>query len=241
MIKSQQFPYVLGVAALAMMFSAMTVHPQAAPQPGESGAGMNAMMIAQAAGGAQSGPSADTSSAPAGKAAASKAAASAGSLSKGDRDLMRDIAHANLSEIETGKLAQSKSKNENVRKFAQQMIDDHTKAQGEVQQLAQAKGVTLPTEPDTKHKALMKKMEGMSEAEFDKQYMAKGGVADHKDTHRLLKKTESRAKDADLKALAGKMLPTVDQHLTMAKDMTGSKSASGGMGGDSKAGSGTSK
>ncbi len=54
MIKSQQFPYVLGVAALAMMFSAVTVHPQAVPEPGEAGAQMNGMMIAQAAGGAQS-------------------------------------------------------------------------------------------------------------------------------------------------------------------------------------------
>jgi putative membrane protein len=71
-------------------------------------------------------------------------------VSKGDVKMMRDMAHSNLAEIETGKLALEKSQSPEVKKFAQQMIDDHTQAQTELQKLAQTKGVELPSKPDKK-------------------------------------------------------------------------------------------
>ena len=145
------------------------------------------------------------------------ASSAAGAVSKGDLKMMRDMAHANLAEIEAGKLAQSKSQNADVKKFAQQMIDDHTQAQAELQKLAQSKGVNLPSEPDKKHQAMAKKMQGMSGEELDRMYMKKGGVDDHQKTLKLLKKAQKNAKDSDLKALAAKMTPIVEQHLQMAK------------------------
>lgn len=149
----------------------------------------------------------------------------AGAVSKGDLKMMRDMAHSNISEIETGKLAQSKSQDAEVKKFAQQMIDDHTKAQAELQKMAESKGVTLPTEPDKKHQSMAKKMQDMSGEEFDRAYMKQGGVKDHQKTLKLLQKAQKDAKDPDLKALAAKMTPTVEQHLEMAKQHSeGSKS-----------------
>lgn len=148
-----------------------------------------------------------------------------GTLSKSDQKMLQQMANANLAEIEAGKLAQEKSQNDQVKTFAQQMIDDHTKALQEVQTLAQAKGVTLPTEPDSKHKKMADKMNKLSGTAFDKRYMAQGGLGDHKDTHRLLQKVQKSASDADVKALAAKTLPVVDQHLSMAKDLQGKKLA----------------
>lgn len=145
------------------------------------------------------------------------ASSAAGSVSKGDLNMMRDMAHSNIAEIETGKLAQSKSQNDEVKKFAQQMIDDHTKAQAELQKVAESKGVQLPSEPDKKHQRMAKKLQGMSGEEFDRMYMKQGGVNDHQKTLKLLQKAEKDAKDPDLKALAAKMTPTVEQHLQMAK------------------------
>lgn len=141
----------------------------------------------------------------------------AGSVSKGDMNMMRDMAHSNLAEIETGKLALSKSQNPEVKKFAQQMIDDHTQAQAELQKLAQSKGVNLPSKPDKKHQEMAKKMQGMSGEEFDRMYMKQVGVNDHQKTLKLLQKAQKNAKDPDLKALAGKTAPIVEQHLQMAK------------------------
>ncbi|CUI05992.1 DUF4142 domain-containing protein [Massilia antarctica] len=144
-------------------------------------------------------------------------------LNKGDQKIVADIARANMAEIEAGKLALTKSQNAEVKTFAQQMIDDHTKALGDVTQLAQTKGVTLPTELDSKHKALAAKLGKLSGDAFDKAYMGQAGVGDHKAVHAALKKFESKAKDPDVKALAAKMLPTVEQHLHSASGMVPAK------------------
>jgi putative membrane protein len=168
-------------------------------------------------------------------AGATGAAATAGSLSKADQKMIMDMAQGNMSEIETAKLAQSKSQNDQVKTFAQQMIDDHTKALAEVQQLASSKGVTLPTEPDKKHKAIADKLGGLSGAAFDKSYMKQAGLADHKKMHSLLATAQSKAKDPDIKALAAKLMPTVDQHLKAAQQMGSAKGSAKGTAKDATA------
>jgi predicted outer membrane protein len=152
-------------------------------------------------------------------AAAGAGAAAKGSLGKADEKILMGMAQANIAEINAGKMAQSKSQNDQVKSFAQQMIDDHTKALNDVQQLAQQKGVTLPTEPDAKHKAMASKLEAMSGDAFDKAYMKNAGLADHKAVHSMLMSDEKKAKDPDVKALAAKMAPVVEQHLKAAQSM----------------------
>jgi putative membrane protein len=262
MLKREHFPQVFGVATLALIFSAASVYPQVTTDsnasPAGSGSSAQTSPGSASSGGSgptsatgQSGTSSSGASSAGGSSAASgasdKAAAgdksAAGGLSKSDQNIMRQMAYANLAEIETGKLAQSNSKNEQVRTFAQQMIDDHTKAQEELQQLADAKGVKLPTEPDSKHKAAMKKLSSLSGDAFDKGYMKQGGVNDHRQTHKLLQNAQKKASDPDLQALAQKTLPTIEQHLKLAKETSAGKSgaaqASGSSGStDTSGGSG---
>ena len=145
-------------------------------------------------------------------------------MNKADSKAIMDMAMVNMAEVEMGKLAQSKSQNAEVKTFAQQMIDDHTKGLAEVQAVAQAKGVTLPTELDAKHKAMAGKLAKLDGEKFDREYMKVGGVASHKEAHALLVKNEKNAKDADVKGLATKMKPTVEQHLKAAQQMPAAKS-----------------
>lgn len=145
-------------------------------------------------------------------------------VSAADRKAITDMAVANMAEVETGKLALSKSQNAEVKAFAQQMIDDHGKALSDVQTLAQSKGVTLPTELDAKHKAMSAKLEKLNGDAFDKEYMKMAGLKDHKDTHAKLQKISKSAKDADVKAAAEKTIPVVEQHLKAAQQMSSSKS-----------------
>lgn len=137
-------------------------------------------------------------------------------LNKTDKAIVVGMARGNMAEIEAGKLALANAEAAEVKTFAQQMVDDHTKALSDVTTLAQNKGVTLPTELDAKHKAMAKKLSKLKGAAFDKHYMAHAGVADHKQLHAKLKKDEAKASDPDVKALAAKMLPTVEQHLQTA-------------------------
>ncbi len=151
--------------------------------------------------------------------------ASGKALSAADRNMMRDLAYANLSEVAMAKLAQEKTSNDEVRNYAQRMIDDHSKAMDQLQQLAQAKGVQLPTAPDATHQAMEKKLRAMSGQEFDRQYMQQAGMQDHRKVHSLVARVSTRAQDPELKTLAGNLLPNIDQHLQMAQKMRSSKGA----------------
>jgi putative membrane protein len=149
----------------------------------------------------------------------SQPSASDSKLSSADRGMLRDIAEANLAEVASGQLALEKSQNDQVKQFAQMMVDDHSKALKEVEQLAQDKNVKLPTAPGVKHKAVMLELKAIKGSTFDKKYIAHAGLDDHKATVALLQKTQAKAQDEDLKSLAGKMLPTVQEHLKHAQDM----------------------
>ena len=148
-----------------------------------------------------------------------RAQGSTAALNKADQHILSELAQANLAEIEAGKIAEQKSNNDQVKSFAQQMIDDHGKALQDVQQLAQARGVTLPTEPDRKHKVLDDKLAKLSGAAFDQAYLARAGVKEHQQAHKFLAKSASKASDPDLKALVAKMQPTVDQHLNRVEQL----------------------
>jgi predicted outer membrane protein len=146
-------------------------------------------------------------------------AATGAKLNASDEKILKDMAMADMAEVEGGKLAQSKSQNSDVKSFAQQMIDDHTSNLNDVKALAQARGVTLPTEPDAKHKAMAAKLEKMSGDAFDKAYMKQAGVQDHKTVHAKLVAASKKAKDPELKALVEKTEPVVAQHLKSAEQM----------------------
>jgi len=165
-----------------------------------------------------------SSSSQTGASGAAGATASSAKLSSGDEKALKDMAMSDMAEVATGKLAQSKGQSAEVKAFGQQMIDDHGAALTKVQAVAQAKGVTLPTDLDAKHKAMSAKLEKLSGAEFDKAYMAQAGVKDHTDTHKKLVADAKKIKDADVKALADQHMPVVEQHLKAAQQMHSDKS-----------------
>lgn len=135
-----------------------------------------------------------------------------------DGKFMMTLATGGMNEISLSQTAVSKSTNEEIKSYAQKMIDDHTMAGDELKALAMTKNVTLPMAADAKHMAMNTKLEGMSGDKFDMEYM-KAMVKDHEVTVALLKKESMSGKDAEAKAFAAKLLPTVQGHLEMAKTM----------------------
>lgn len=150
-------------------------------------------------------------------------------LSSMDKKFMMEAAMGGKAEVAMAQLALEKSSSDSVKQYAQKMVDDHTKAGEELMQVASMKGITLPMEPDAKHKALMAKMQGLSGAEFDSMYIKMAGVKDHEKMEKLFMSESSKGKDADAKGFAAKTLPTVQMHLSMARQMmTGMMSAKKG-------------
>jgi putative membrane protein len=156
-----------------------------------------------------------------GTAARADAKADASKLARADAGMLGDLAQANRAEVEAGQMALEKSQNADIKKFAQMMVDDHTKALGEVESLAQSKNVKLPDGVGAVHRTKAVALKALSGNTFDNQYAKRAGVGDHESTVKLLKKVQADAKDADVKALATKMLPTVEHHLDMAKALPG--------------------
>jgi putative membrane protein len=143
-----------------------------------------------------------------------------------DAKRMKDLAAANMAEVETGKLALEKAQDPKVKEFAQHMVDDHGKMLEELKQLAQSKSVQLPSVPDAKHQKVMKKLQSASGADFDREYM-RAMVKDHRDALKLAQRTAKGAKDAELKASAQKAAPDIQEHLKMAQDISKSEKRSG--------------
>ena len=150
-------------------------------------------------------------------------AANTPSVSNDDRDIMQDLAHAHHGELESARLALEKSKSERVRQFAQQMIDDHSQAHMDLQQLAQLKGVKLPQEANLAHKTLTTALRLLSGDLFDRQYMARMGINDNERTVELLQSAQKNAKDTELRALLERQLAMAETHLTIARKLNGQK------------------
>jgi putative membrane protein len=147
-----------------------------------------------------------------------------------DKDFMTEAAVGGMAEVELGKLASTKAQNADVKKFAQMMVTDHTKANGELKTLATGKSATLPTELDAMHKSTMTELQGLSGADFDKAYVA-SQLADHEKTVKLFQTQSQSGTDADVKAFAAKNLPTLQAHLEMVRNLN-NKMTSGNAGGN---------
>ena len=132
--------------------------------------------------------------------------------------MLKQLAQAYLAEIALGKLAQDKAQSNEVKSFAKKMLDDHMKAQDELKQLAQSKGVGLPVEADRQQQSVEKKLAALSGEKFDRQYMNHESTRALKDTHRLLERINSKAEDVDLKSYASKIIAAVEIHQQMAND-----------------------
>ena len=79
--------------------------------------------------------------------------------------------------------------------------------------------ITLPSEPDAKHKAMAEKLEKQSGDDFDKMYMENAGTKDNEMVLSKLKSDAEKIKDPDVKALADAHTPVVEQHLKEAQQM----------------------
>ena len=147
---------------------------------------------------------------------ATGATPSASRTASGDNAFAMKAGQANLAEIELGKLALQKTTTDDVKKFAQMMVDDHSKALDELKGIAAKKNITLPTELDAEHKKLSDRLSKSSGAEFDRMYI-QAMVDGHKQVASELRKESQSGSDSDFKAWAAKTLPTVEAHLKQAE------------------------
>ena len=147
------------------------------------------------------------------------AAAQAAGLSHQDSSFLKDASEGGNAEVAGSQVAVAQSGNADVKAFAQQMIDDHTKAGNELKGLAEQKGVKVSDTPSATKKAEIKLLSERKGASFDQHYAESIGVKAHQDTIKLFQKEVDKGTDADVKAWAQKTLPALTHHLEMAENL----------------------
>jgi putative membrane protein len=164
-------------------------------------------------------PLAQTAAPPTGGAAASGTA----TLSNADKKFVEEAAAGGMAEVELGKLAEQRATNPQVKQFGSRMVQDHGKANDELKSLASSKGVQVPAALPKSKQADVDKLGKMTGADFDKAYM-KHMVDDHKHDVSMFEKQSKSGQDSDLKAWAGKTLPTLREHQQLAQTTNASVS-----------------
>jgi putative membrane protein len=140
------------------------------------------------------------------------------SLSMADKQFIEKAAQGGMAEVQLGQLAKEKGSSEAVRQFGQRMVDDHTKANDQLKQLAANKDVELPGTLDAKDEATKTKLSNLSGEAFDRAYM-KDMVTDHTKDVSEFKHESERANDPAVKNFASETLPTLEDHLKSAKNV----------------------
>jgi putative membrane protein len=172
--------------------------------PGHNGGGANTN--ATAIGANRNGSASNTN--------ATTAASDTSAPSEADRDFMMKAAVGGMAEVELGRMAAEKAVNSEVKTFGKRMVDDHSRANDELKQLASQKSVALPTELDAKHKETMDRLSKLSGAAFDNAYVTEM-VKDHTEDVMEFERESTQGQNSDVKGWAAKTLPTLRSHMEM--------------------------
>lgn len=126
---------------------------------------------------------------------------------------------SDMFEIESSKLV-TDSSDPKVASFANMMISDHTKSTSDVMAAAQADGVMAgPPMLTPKQKAMIDSLKATNGKKRDLLYK-KDQIAAHKETLMFQKEYAMSGDKPNLKTTAGNIVPVVQSHLAMVKDMT---------------------
>jgi putative membrane protein len=139
-------------------------------------------------------------------------------LSSADSAFIADAARGGMMEVELGQLAVQQAASADVKKFGQRMIDDHSKANNELKQVAASKNLTLPADLNPEQKEMKDKLTKLKGAGFDREYI-KHMVEDHVEDVTKFEEEGKNASDPDVKAFATKTLPTLREHLQLAREV----------------------
>jgi putative membrane protein len=137
-------------------------------------------------------------------------------LALDDATFVKMAASGGMFEIAAAKTATAAAKNPEAKKFAEQMIADHTKAAEELKAAAKAAGVDVPTQMSEKHQQMLKALTDAKGGDFDKAYF-QTMVKSHEESAALFTRAPQAVKSRELKDFAHKTLLVVEKHLEMAK------------------------
>ncbi|WP_192822265.1 DUF4142 domain-containing protein [Rufibacter sp. LB8] len=135
-----------------------------------------------------------------------------------EESFLMEAASSNIMEIEASRLALQKATHAEVKKFAQMLVDHHTKTSLELMSVASGMNVNLPTTMMPAHQEVMTKLSKLSGADFDEEYM-QAMVSVHKQDVAKFEVVSNSAPTVSVKAFAIRALPALRIHLREADQL----------------------
>jgi putative membrane protein len=141
-----------------------------------------------------------------------------GQTSALDKMFVKKALQGGMAEVQLGQLTLQKSNNDQIKQFAQRMIDDHTKLGEQMKPVAQQLGVSDPNGLSKKDKATMAKLQGLSGPAYDEAYI-RNMVKDHKQDLSDFQTEASSGQDQTVKDAANQGSKVIAQHLQMIQQI----------------------
>jgi Predicted outer membrane protein len=141
---------------------------------------------------------------------------STSSVSAADQEFAKKAAQGGMAEVELGRLAQRQGTSAHVKDFGKMLVEDHTKANNDLKDVAAKENITLPTDVSSEQRQNIDRLSKYSGAKFDREFL-KDSVTDHREDISEFEKEANNGHDQALKSFASDKLPTLRKHLQMAE------------------------
>lgn len=126
---------------------------------------------------------------------------------------------SDLYEIQSSQIALQKSQNEDIREFAQDMIEDHTETTADTMEAARDAGLNPPQPTlDAGTRASIEELQNASPAEFDRLYLGQQ-IPAHRQAFGLHSYYANAGDESRLRRNARKATRVISRHLKMANKM----------------------
>jgi putative membrane protein len=140
-------------------------------------------------------------------------------LSAADKQLFTKVALGGMRQLAVSEAVLASATDEDVRMLAQSEVEEQTGVKAKLEEIAQAKGLTLPSEPDAMTKTLVSRVQGLSADEVNAFYIRESGVKGHLLLQSTMTTVRSKAKDDTMKSLAAATLPVIKTHLNVSQQI----------------------
>ena len=141
-------------------------------------------------------------------------------LAQTAQDFATKVAISDMFEIQSSQLALSKEPDADTKPFADKMVQDHQKTSSELKAVVEGSMVKLilPTTMDSEHQKMLEELKAKSGKDFDQTY-DQIQVKAHREAVALFEAYSKSGEDSELKTWAGKTLPHLKEHLSMAEKL----------------------
>lgn len=137
---------------------------------------------------------------------------------RADSAFISEVDASNAAEIRLARMAESRSQDPVVKRFAENMVADHERLQTEWRLLSSRSGLQVRADINPNHQEQVNRLGRLTGPQFDRAYMT-AMVQNHRNNVSTFQTRGRAAQSAEVRQLVERSLPTLQRHLTLAQQV----------------------